>query len=804
MNRTLAGMLMGWALLLIGTASLHAQKPAAPSGPARVIIVFDASGSMYGQVAGGVKIDVAKKVVSDIVGTIDPAMELGLIAYGHRKKGDCDDIELLVPPQAGSSAAILKAVAGLEPKGKTPLTAAVMQAAEYLKYQENKASVILVSDGVETCEKDPCMVATELESLGIDFTCHVIGFDLKAGESSGLECLAKKTGGMYLAAQDAATLKTSLETAMKQVAKPVTTLVIEARKSSGGPLMEGVSFQVFAEGSGETAIASGSGGRWSTELPKAGKYTLTAKLGAKSIELEATLKDGETVTKEVVFAETGIKASAHAVEGGPAFEKDVHWEVLSTTADAEGKREQLSFSYEAKPFLQMAPGKYLLQATRGDATGTLEVEVKEGAPLNAKVILGSGNLKLSAASAEGQEPFAKDVAWDILSPADAEGQRKKVSFSYEATPTVTLPSGKWLVTVAHGDARGQKEVEVKAGETQAVVVILGSGRAKLAVVMEEGGTPVAKDVAWDILGEADAEGNRKKVAFSYQAQPDLTLAAGKYLVQAEVGNAKGSTTIEIEAGKTIERTLVLGAGRLKLSASAAEGQTPISTDVSWEILGQPDAEGNRTKAAYSYEAQPTLNLPAGKYVAEVKWGSATVRKDVEVAAGKLVESAVVLNAGTLAVSALMAEGAEPATTDLAWEILAEPNAEGERKNVGYSYDAAPKFRVPAGKYLISLKRGGTAVTQEVEVPAGKLTTKPVIMNAGMLKLSSGSAGGWELFGPQDAEGNRKQLFYSYDASVKVAVPAGKVLVVRKENDKKAEKELEVKANTLTELTLDAK
>lgn len=802
MNRTLAGMLMGWASLLIGTASLQAQQPAA--GPARVIIVFDASGSMYGQVAGGVKIDVAKKAVSDIVGTIDPAMELGLIAYGHRKKGDCEDIELLVPPQAGSAPAILKAVAGLEPKGKTPLTAAVMQAAQYLKFQESKASVILVSDGVETCGKDPCMVATELESLGIDFTCHVIGFDLRAGESSGLECLAKKTGGMYLAAQDANTLKTSLEMAMLQVAKPVTTLVVEARKSSGGPMLEGVAFQIFAEGAAENALASGSGGRWSSELPKAGKYTITARLGAKSIELEATLKDGETVTKEVVFAETGLKATAHAVENGPAFEKDVFWELLSINADAEGKREQLAFSYEAKPFLQTVPGRYLLQATRGDATASMEVEVREGAPLNAKVILGSGNLKLSAASAEGQEPFSKDLAWEVLSPADAEGQRKNVAFSYEARPAITLPSGRWLVTVAHGDARGQKEVEIKAGETQDIVVVLGSGRAKLAVVMEEGGTPVAKDVAWEILGEADAEGNRKKIAYSYEAQPTLSLAAGKYLVQAQVGNATGSTTIDIEAGKTLERTLVLGAGRLKLSASAIEGQAPIAADLSWEILGPPDAEGNLKSMAYSYEAQPTLNLPAGKYVAEIKWGSATVRKDVEVAAGKLTEVPLVLNAGTLTVTAHMAEGAEPAPTDVAWEILTEPNAEGDRKNVDYSYDPQPKFRVAAGKYLISLKRGAAAVTQEVEVPAGKLTSQKVVINAGMLKLSSSTPGGWEILGPQDAEGNRKHLFHSYDASVKVAVPAGKVLIVRKENDKKAEQEVEVKANTLSELTLDAK
>jgi len=302
-----------------------------------------------------VKIDIAKKAVGDIVSSINPGMELGLIAYCHRKKGDCADIELLVPPQPNSAAVILQAVSKLEPKGKTLLTAAVIQAAQYLKFEEARASVILVSDGVETCEKDPCMAAEELERLGIDFTCHVIGFELKPGESSGLECLAKKTGGMCLAAKDAVSLKSSLEIAMKQVAKPMTTLIIEAKKSSGGELIDGLSFQVFADGAGENASANGTGGRWSTELPKAGKYTISAKLGGKSLELDASLKEGETVTKEVVFAKTGLKAVAFDKEGGVAFEKTL-WDLYGP-ADAEGNRTKIAYSYDARPFpkLRLAP-----------------------------------------------------------------------------------------------------------------------------------------------------------------------------------------------------------------------------------------------------------------------------------------------------------------------------------------------------------------------------------------------------------------------------------------------------------------
>jgi len=792
-------MLTGWALL-IGMMSLQAQQPAAA---ARAIIVFDASGSMYGQVPGGVKIDIAKKVVSDIVGSIDPNMELGLMAYGHRKKGDCEDIELLVPPQPGSSEAILKAVAALEPKGKTPLTAAVIQAAKYLKFEEAKVSVILVSDGVETCHNDPCMAAEELERLGIDFTCHVIGFDLKPGESSGLECLAKKTGGMYLAAKDAASLKSSLEVAMKQVAKPVTTLVVEAKKSSGGALLEGVSFQVFAEGGGEDALATGSGGHWSTELPKAGKYTLSAKFNGKSIEMDVSIKDGETVTKEVVFAETGIKAVAYAKEGSEAFERNVSWDLFGP-ADAEGNRETIATSYEAKPFLKVAAGKYLLKAARGEASASVEVTVKEGPPQEVRVILGSGNLKLSAISAEGQPPITKDVSWDIFSPPDAEGQRKKLGNSYEAQPMITLPSGPCLVVAEYGSAKGQQEVEVKAGETQNVVILLGSGKLKLSVILEEGRSPLTKDVAWDVFGEADAEGNRPNITTSYDAQPTLSLPAGKFMVEATVGNAKGKVMVEIKAGATLEKVLSLGAGRIKLSALAVEGGEPLSKDVSWDVLGTADAEGNRPNAGGSYDAQPTLSLPAGKYLLQVAWGSAQKKQEIEVAAGKLTEIPIILNAGSLALSALMSEGADPAPGDLSWEVFGEANAEGERPKATYSYDAQPKFHLTAGKYLVVATRGTAAAQMEVEVQAGKAATKVLTLNAGTLKVSSSTPGSWEVFGEKDAEGNRKKVTYSYDADSKFFIPAGKVLVVRSEGDKKAEKEVEIKANALTELTLDAK
>jgi Ca-activated chloride channel family protein len=195
--------------LLPGQA--QAQEQAHTGDVARTVLVLDASGSMWQQIEGGHKITIARSVVGDLLDTLPADRELGLWAYGHTRKGDCGDIEELVPAGQNNRAAIRAAVDGLNPKGKTPLSDAVRRAAEALRYEENAATVILISDGRETCDRDPCAVAREMEAAGIDFTAHVIGFDVSAAEDQAqLRCLAENTGGTFRTASDAAGLRDAL------------------------------------------------------------------------------------------------------------------------------------------------------------------------------------------------------------------------------------------------------------------------------------------------------------------------------------------------------------------------------------------------------------------------------------------------------------------------------------------------------------------------------------------------------------------------------------------------------------------
>ena len=169
------------------------------------LIVLDGSGSMWGQIQGRAKIEIARETLSSVLSEVSPDMNVGMIAYGHRVRGQCSDIETLVSmgPANQTVPRMIEAANRINPRGMTPLSDAVRKAAEEMLYTERAATVVLITDGIETCNADPCALGRELEATGIDFTAHVVGFGLTGDEGRQVACLAKNTGGRYIAADDA-------------------------------------------------------------------------------------------------------------------------------------------------------------------------------------------------------------------------------------------------------------------------------------------------------------------------------------------------------------------------------------------------------------------------------------------------------------------------------------------------------------------------------------------------------------------------------------------------------------------------
>jgi Ca-activated chloride channel family protein len=213
--------------LLIALCATAVQAEEAT--PAPLMLILDASGSMWGQIDGENKIVIARRVLGGLVDGLPDDSRVGLIAYGHRREGDCEDIETVTPLGPLSKSSLKATVEGLSPKGKTPITRSVEQAFDGLRAVEGGATVILVSDGLETCGGDPCAAVRAAREQGVDFILHVVGFDVDGEDVSQLECAAQAGGGLFLSADNADELGAALDAAVAMPADvPVGRLVVEA------------------------------------------------------------------------------------------------------------------------------------------------------------------------------------------------------------------------------------------------------------------------------------------------------------------------------------------------------------------------------------------------------------------------------------------------------------------------------------------------------------------------------------------------------------------------------------------------
>ena len=187
----------------------------------RVVLILDGSNSMWGRIEGKEKIVVAREVLDDVLSKLPEDMNVGLAAYGHRDKKACDDIELLLPPGKYSREKLITTINNVQPKGMTPITAALKLVAEKLSKSNAPTSLVLVSDGKETCDGDPCALVSELREKGIALTVHVVGFDVTKEQSTQLKCIADAGGGKYASAKTAAELGEALVDIREKVVEEI-------------------------------------------------------------------------------------------------------------------------------------------------------------------------------------------------------------------------------------------------------------------------------------------------------------------------------------------------------------------------------------------------------------------------------------------------------------------------------------------------------------------------------------------------------------------------------------------------------
>jgi Ca-activated chloride channel family protein len=401
-----------FAALALAATPVAAQ----PATPPETLVIIDMSGSMWGRIGDQTKLEIARGAVREMFTRFPAGSRVGLMAYGHRRAGDCADIETLIPPGPVDQAQLDATLARITARGRTPLTESVRQAAQALRVAERGGTIILVTDGIETCGGDPCALAAELEAANATFTAHVVGFDLRTpAERARVACIAERTGGLFVPAGNAAELADALaRTAAARPAPPPAApprlTGLAATLGQGGPLLPNAAFTVLREGE-ETPLHDGPSARLALAP---GRYVVTGstedRIGAVTVEIGDRAPDqivvplADALPRATVTPERAQVAATDMLPvafQGPNEEGD--YLVFAPIGGEEPETRHYAWTRDGSPAQLRAPGvpgayevRYVLAragrvigraavtVTPADATLAAAAEAPAGSPVEVR------------------------------------------------------------------------------------------------------------------------------------------------------------------------------------------------------------------------------------------------------------------------------------------------------------------------------------------------------------------------------------------------------------------------------------
>lgn len=192
------------------------KTPAAPScnvtyPPGKepeVVLIVDGSGSMNETFHDSTKIGMARRSIANLANSLPPPVSIGLIDFTG-----CSNVVRHDFYDAGRRGELIRKVQGLSPSGGTPLARSIERAGNVVS-SVAPATIIVVSDGEDTCSGDPCAAARSVKAHKPNVTINVIDISNGSG-GQVLQCIAGATGGRVLSPQSGADMINKMQQATR-------------------------------------------------------------------------------------------------------------------------------------------------------------------------------------------------------------------------------------------------------------------------------------------------------------------------------------------------------------------------------------------------------------------------------------------------------------------------------------------------------------------------------------------------------------------------------------------------------------
>lgn len=651
------------------------------------MIVLDGSGSMWAKLGKDQKIMAAREVLTQALPKAPP-LSIGLTAYGHRRTGDCSDVEVAIPVAKGNAERIMAYLEKFNPKGKGPLGNALKAASEAMADKAlagARRSMMVITDNADNCRVDTCELAQELRQGQPGLTIHVVTLGVAKEETVPLACLATATGGRLFKAETAADIANAVEQGLKVAA--------------GGP-------------GPAVAVPGGTVG---------GAQTAAVQQSATGVKAAAP-KPPEPA------GPPGLSVTGVLAAGGAEIVSGLRWRI-SAPGVKPGEQRIVYEGEDASPSLDLPPGTYRIEASFGLASADQSVTVGPAVRTVVQVPLDAGVIQVKDSS--GRNGTSGDRIFYTLYAA-ATGPRDKpraLALSSDAAPIYNVSAGTYIVGVQQGLARIERTVTISPGVVAEVDVPLYLGEMRLSAVAAEGGGILERVVFQVFEDDPEAPGGLRELVRSSAARPEFSLPAGSYHVIARQDGAEAREVVAVKPGSSTIKTLVLASGRLSLSTRLPQRtQGKLEPDlISYRIerMGAPrsarsdsrgDARGDEVSRAHMPEY--ALALKAGKYRVESRYGAINARtvREVEIKTGATQALVLELDAGLVTLrlaDKTAATAAERLRTDVLWEIH---DASG--RHIWTTGQVTPRLPLAAGRYTARAETRAQTVEHPFHVATG--------------------------------------------------------------------------------------
>jgi Ca-activated chloride channel homolog len=191
-------------LFLLGSSQI-----AESSQPRSIMFILDASGSMNDRMSSTSRMKVALEQMESFIKTLPPETEMGLVAYGNRIPG-CDSARLYSPLKRYGSKDILAKMPLFFPAGSTPIARTLELVGKHLLTGHPATEIILISDGIESCDGDPIKEIQKIKRVNPNVKMHVLGLDVLKNEERELQFLATEASGKYFPVKNQKSMEDAL------------------------------------------------------------------------------------------------------------------------------------------------------------------------------------------------------------------------------------------------------------------------------------------------------------------------------------------------------------------------------------------------------------------------------------------------------------------------------------------------------------------------------------------------------------------------------------------------------------------